>query len=218
MYTQDVVAPAPLKRLPYPASRRMITPKPKPKPRPKPRPERKPKPARTPKIRTPRNMDRRKDIDTLEIVKLYTEAHLTVRAIGRLVGMSGAGVNKRLHRAGITSGQGERVERLCAYCGVKISRPRSRALSHPKVFCCANHYYADRANPNFHEWRQGSRLARALVAQHYPLSPVEIVHHLDGNQRHNDLANLAVYATQSDHIAVHHGRKIEPTWRGIDTQ
>ena len=156
----------------------------------------------------------RKQIDTLELVALYTEAHLTLREIGRLKGLSHTAVNKRLHKAGITSRQGERVERTCAYCGVQISRPRSRALSHPKVFCCANHYYADRANPDFQEWRQGSRLARAIVAQHYPLSPVEVVHHIDTNQRNNDLANLEVYSSQADHMAKHHGRAIDPVWKG----
>lgn len=156
----------------------------------------------------------RRTVSTLDLVVLYTEKHLTMREIGRVVGMSGPGVMKRLHKAGITGQDGERVIRSCGYCGVEVNRPRSTGLRKNQVYCCAEHYYAARENPQFREWRQGSRLARALVAQHYPLSPIEIVHHKDGDQRHNDLANLAVYANQADHIAVHHGRMIDPIWDG----
>ena len=156
-------------------------------------------------------------VNTEALIPLYIEAHLTVRAIGALVGMSGQGVSKRLHKAGITRDQGERVARPCSYCGVVLSRPRSRSLGLDKVYCCAGHYYAARANPDFFESRQGSRLARAIVSQHYPLTSDEVVHHKNGDQRHNDLANLVVYASQSDHMAMHHGKRIEPVWDGADT-
>jgi len=59
----------------------------------------------------------------------------------------------------------------------------------------------------------GIRLARAVVAQHYPLTREQVVHHVDGNQRNNDLVNLEVYASQADHMAVHHGQAVEPVWR-----
>ena len=155
----------------------------------------------------------RNPVNTLDLVVLYTEKHLTVREIGLLVGMTGQGVNKRLRIAGITREQGERVKRPCAFCGIIVSQPRSRSHN-AKAFCSPDHYYAFRENPSFMEWRQGSRLARVIVGQHYALSPDEVVHHKDSNQRHNDLANLVVYASQADHMAMHHGKRIEPVWDG----
>jgi hypothetical protein len=150
---------------------------------------------------------------TPDLVVLYTEMHLTLRAIGRLTGMSATAVMKRLRQAGITRQQGERIVALCAYCGVAVNRPRSQGLRRV-VYCGTEHYYAARANPQFVEWRHGSRLARAIVSQHYQLGRDEVVHHIDGNQRNNDLANLAVYASRSDHTAAHHGRQVTPVWTG----
>jgi hypothetical protein len=155
-----------------------------------------------------------RDTVTPRIIALYCEQHLTVREIGRVVGLSGQAVHRRLQRAGITREQGERIVGPCAYCGVEVNRPRSRGFRREAMYCTAEHYYASRGNPAFRPWRQGGRLARAIVSQHYPLSPVEVVHHVDGDQRHNDLANLEVYASHADHLAAHHGRQIEPVWRG----
>jgi hypothetical protein len=157
-----------------------------------------------------------RDTLTPRVVALYTEQHLTVREIGRVVGMSGQAVHRRLQKAGITREQGERIVSPCAYCGVEVNRPRSRGFRREAMYCTAEHYYASRGNPAFRPWRQGGRLARAIVSQHYPLSRDEVVHHVDGDQRHNDLSNLAVYASHADHLAAHHGRQIDPVWRGRD--
>lgn len=37
------------------------------------------------------------------------------------------------------------------------------------------------------------------------LNPEETVHHKDGNKENNNPSNLMVFATNSDHIAFHHG-------------
>jgi hypothetical protein len=37
------------------------------------------------------------------------------------------------------------------------------------------------------------------------LEPGEVVHHRDGNPRNNDLGNLQLFASQSDHIRIGHG-------------
>lgn len=156
----------------------------------------------------------RKQVNTQDLVVWYTEQHLTLREIGRVVGMSATAVWKRLKRAGITRTDGERIIQPCAYCGVGVNRQRSKVLRKDRVYCGTEHYYADRENPAYQQWRHGGRLARAVVAQHYPLSRIEVVHHKDGNQRNNNLDNLAVYASQADHLAVHHGRHLEPVWDG----
>ena len=156
----------------------------------------------------------RKRVLTQDLVVLYTVKHLTMEEIGRLVGMTRQGVMKRLHKAGITRQDGESVMCVCAYCGKETIKLRSYVRGTAQSYCCAEHYYASRENPDYHQWRQGGRLARAIVAQHYLLTRDEVVHHIDGNQRHNDLNNLEVYASQADHLAVHHGRQIEPVWSG----
>lgn len=153
-------------------------------------------------------------VTTKYIITLYIDQHLTLEEIGRVVGMSKQGILRRLQKAGITREQGTWITRPCAYCGVDVRRQRQRVHRTSSWYCCAEHYYAARENPDFQPWHHGGRLARAVVAQHYPLAPTEIVHHKDTNVKNNDISNLAVFASQSDHLAYHHGRKIDPVWDG----
>lgn len=153
-------------------------------------------------------------LDTAEMVRWYTEQHLTMREIGRLSRVSATAVMKRLHKAGITRQDGERVTKPCAWCGAKVTRTRSHALRRDRVYCGTEHYYADLENPGFQIWRHGGRQARAAVASHFPLTREQVVHHKNGNQRDNAITNLEVYASQADHMAMHRGREIAPVWDG----
>lgn len=51
---------------------------------------------------------------------------------------------------------------------------------------------------------------RYVMEQHLcrELEEWEIVHHVDGNKRNNDIANLSL-ATQSDHVSIHYKQDIE---------
>lgn len=157
---------------------------------------------------------KRPDVDTAQLERLYTKDHLTLRQIAAKVGISASAVSNRLTRIGVTAKDGTWVTRRCAYCGELVQRPRSRSRGKLRVFCNDEHYYALLGDSGFVEWRHGSRLARAIVAQHFDLQREQIVHHKDDNQRHNDLANLAVYASHADHMAHHRGRQVETVWDG----
>jgi hypothetical protein len=160
-------------------------------------------------------MDKRKNgVKTEYLVELYTKRGLTLRQIGMQVGMSHAGVRVRLKKAGV---EDSRIEVNCGYCGVRFRQVRSRWRKRLKEsYCSAEHYYAARENPDFMEWRQGSRLARAVVAQHFELEKEHRVHHVDSDQRNNDLVNLWVFASQSDHLKWHHYGNVEPIWKGSE--
>lgn len=159
---------------------------------------------------------RRSKVETQHLVVLYTEQHFTLRQIGVLVGMSAAGVGKRLKAAGIVAHDGEWVKASCGFCGSQLERRRSQHRDRYEIYCNTECYYASRENPGYRSWRHGSRLARAIVAQYFKLEPEHIVHHVDGDERNNNLDNLAVYASQSDHIKWHHGKgKVEAIWQGV---
>ena len=157
---------------------------------------------------------KRPDVDTDVLARLYTKDHLTLRQIAAKVGISATAVSDRLTRIGVTAKDGTWVTRRCAYCGEPVRRPRSRSRGKLRVFCNDEHYYALLGDSGYTPWRHGSRLARAIVAQHFDLQPEQIVHHKDDNQRHNDLSNLAVFASHADHMAQHRGRQIQPVWDG----
>ena len=153
----------------------------------------------------------RLDINTDYLVKLYIVEHLTLREIGKRLKISHSGVAKRLKAAGITSDQGEWVSKTCEFCGKEYKITRARKGN---KYCSMACYSAAVTSPQSHIWRHGQRLARLIVAQHYDLQPNHIVHHVDGDDRNNDRSNLAVYASQADHISAHRGGKAQPIWVG----
>ena len=152
-----------------------------------------------------------------KIISLFTVKHLTTREIALIVEASAAAVAKCLKRNGITSDQGEWVLLQCSFCGADIKITRSNWRKSLQHYCSNNCYYASRENPGFKPWRQGQRLARAIVSQHIHLEPGWVVHHKDGDGRNNDLNNLAVYRSNGDHIKHHHNKHpVNPVWDGVN--
>jgi len=158
---------------------------------------------------------RQNKLATQDVVVMYTQQHLTLREIATLVGMSHTAIAKRLKSAGVTAHDGQWLTLPCGFCGSLVERRRSQSLNHKEVYCNTECYYASRESPGYKPWRQGQRIARAIVAQYFKLEPQHVVDHRDGNNRNNDRNNLRVYASQSDHIKMHHGKTpVEPLWDG----
>jgi endogenous inhibitor of DNA gyrase (YacG/DUF329 family) len=156
----------------------------------------------------------RRPVTTEHLIYLRTEKRLSAHAIGLFFGMTRQGVLLRLKRAGIKPSSHEKVTVNCSYCEKPLTRHRCKVRKNMRNFCSMNCYALGIANPRFVEWRQGTRIARAAVSKYFDLKPEYRVHHKDGNERNNSLENLAVFATQADHIAYHRGRKVEPIWNG----
>jgi len=151
---------------------------------------------------------------TQDIVVLYTVQHLTMEEIGKIIGMSRTGICKRLKTAGITPDLGEWVRTDCDYCGSIIRVTRKRWRRNEKNYCNNECYYAYLENPSYKPWRQGQRLARAIVAQYFDLQLDHVVHHKDGDSRNNDRSNLAVYASQEEHMRGHRSNYSSLLWDG----
>jgi hypothetical protein len=160
-------------------------------------------------------MRQRKQVATQDVVAMYTVQHLSLRQIGQIVGMSAVGVQKRLNTAGVDTSKARRISRLCAFCGVELALMRCQVKRSNKSYCSTDCYVESMRNDNYIPWRHGGRLARVLVSQHFRLPAGAVVHHKDGNQRNNNLDNLAVYASQADHTAMHRGKLNVPVlWDG----
>ena len=158
---------------------------------------------------------RQNKLKTQDVVAMYVEKHLTMRQIGKLVGMTATAVMKRLRSAGVIATDGTRIKASCAFCGADVERRRSEVRGKIEVFCDTNCYAAKRENPGYKPWRNGQRIARAIVAQHFQLESEHVVDHIGGDNRNNNLYNLRVYANQSDHMRMHHRKSIvEPLWDG----
>ena len=159
---------------------------------------------------------RKSFIKTQDVVAMYTIQHLSSCEIQKLIGMSRSSIMKRLKSAGISTKQGEWINVTCDFCGKQYQLVRSRWRNTERHYCSNECYYASLYNSAYYQSRQGQRIARAIVNQYFKLEPEHIVHHKDGDTRHNDLVNLSVYASHSDHLkATHHNNyKVMPIWDG----
>lgn len=165
-------------------------------------------------------MDKRRKstLTPQDVVAFYTIQHLTMEEIGRIAGITRQSIRKILIKQGISPEQGEWVTFNCDLCGRVSKKPRCYWRKRTHNYCSNECYYASLLNPNYFQSRQGQRIARVVVNQHFRLESNHIVHHKDGDTRHNDLNNLSVYSNQSNHLkATHHNNsKILPIWDGAN--
>lgn len=156
-------------------------------------------------------------VSTQDLVVLVNKEKRPMVEVMAITGMSRQGIWKRLKEAGVFiprsapgGAPGKRTKVACGFCGVIVERYQQKLvkLRQMQAFCTQECYFSALEQHGFEEWRHGSRLARTIVSQHFPLQPEHIVHHKDSDQRHNDLSNLMVFASQSDHMAHHRGRKV----------
>ena len=159
-----------------------------------------------------------KQVSTQDLVVLVNQKRLPLAEVMAQTGMTRQGIWKRLRKAGELVKRREKggaackvVHLPCAFCGATTTKYRKPLLQSSRMnsYCGQECYFAALESHGYEEWRQGSRLARAIVAQHFALQPDHIVHHKDGNQRHNDLSNLMVFKSQGDHVGHHRGRKVQ---------
>lgn len=152
---------------------------------------------------------------TAELIRLYTEDHLTLRAIAARVGLSASAVWKRLRRAGIVAHDGTWVVLACMACGLTFERKRSCAKR--RTYYCSDACYQgtiQRNGATYVQSRAGCRQARRIVACCFALLPEHIVHHHDGDNHNNRVSNLAVFASHADHMRFHRGGDAQPIWDG----
>lgn len=162
---------------------------------------------------------RRIRFKTQDVVSLYTINHLTMQEIGDRFEVTRAAIWKHLKKAGIKPHLGTWAKTECTFCGSPIEKRRKTWRTQRRHFCRFACYAAYRENPHYAPWRQGQRLARALVSQYFHIPEGAIVHHKDGNNRNNNLDNLAVYLANSDHLKHHHSNPdAQPIWDGSHPQ
>ena len=139
----------------------------------------------------------------------------SVRSIAQDFGVSRVSVWKAWKRIGFST-YGFRIKRECSACGKQLLRRRQRALNSIRSFCSQDCYirWVHEQGEGYMPWRQGQRRAKKSIAPHFLVLPGMVIHHVDKNSRHNEIGNLWVFASQSDHMRFHRGGKVMPIWRG----
>jgi len=153
--------------------------------------------------------------EQVDIVRMFSEQLVPASKLAGQYGVTRQGVYKVLRRYGVDLAAAAKVTITCIACGSEFKATRSRVRKAKSLFCCRECYFAylSAGGPST-LWRQGGRIARAVVSKHFDLKPGHIVHHIDGNQYHNAPRNLIVFRNQGDHIRHHRGFETYPLWVG----
>jgi len=155
-------------------------------------------------------------IDTKELIKLYTIDHLTLKEISAKVGISNQAVSKRLNKAGVTGKDGIYYTLICKHCGKEYKRYRSLVRLGVKQYCSKKCYWLSSKNDNYVNWRNGCIIAREVVSEHFPLHRKHIVHHVDADDRNNDIVNLQVFRNRSEFMSFKQRGEAKPIWIGSE--
>ena len=101
-----------------------------------------------------------------------------------------------------------RADRACRCgCGDEVRAPR--------IYATRDCYYRHVTRAGRTDgWRQGMRLARAVVTRYFDIQPEHVVHHEDRDQHNNEPTNLWIFASQGDHLRYHRMNDAVPLWRG----
>lgn len=105
---------------------------------------------------------------------------------------------------------------VCFTCKKEFTRRCSRPIG-KRSFCSPHCYYRAIHNPNYRrDYDNGNYHARQAVKRYFHLRLGNVVHHKDGNCLNNELTNLAVFASQADHMNFHRGGSAKPIWDWAD--
>jgi predicted DNA-binding protein YlxM (UPF0122 family) len=145
-----------------------------------------------------------------EIVKLFFEDYMSLRQIAARFNVSAVSIKKALNRHGHdTSKASLHFETTCAMCENKIVRIRCQIRNKGIGNFCdmvCYHVYLDSISIGKNLSRNGMRKGRVIVESILGTLPEgSIVHHIDGDEENNEVENLMLLASSTDHLMIHRG-------------
>ena len=145
-------------------------------------------------------------IDRTELERLYLVEHLTMQQIGDRLGCTRSNIHHKIRRFKIDGSTAGRFNIKCDKCGKLYSITRKRFKLTVKHFCSMSCYADYMHNPEYIQYRNGQTKGRSVMAKSLgrSLRDGETVHHEDGNNMNNDISNLRLFNSPSEHIAYHH--------------
>lgn len=132
----------------------------------------------------------------------------------------------------------ERILKNCQQCGTVLYVKQSDDRRGGGKYCSHTCFYAHNRGKNNNKWKGGVKIHahgyRLITSPNHPfkdkqgyvrehrlvmemyigryLEPYEDVHHLDNDKQNNDIGNLELFASRSEHLKKYHQRGGEKSW------
>lgn len=151
-----------------------------------------------------------------ELIRRYQSGE-PLASLMESAGISRTGVWKRLKRLGVHSERRTPPSGVaCHLCRKPFVRHRHHAMRSKRQFCSSACYltWVSVRGASWRPYRHGQRIARRVVARYVTMPPGSVVHHHDGDNHNNAPENLALFASQSDHMKHHRGDGAPMLWDG----
>jgi YHS domain-containing protein len=152
----------------------------------------------------------------VNIINAYENQLIPMQVLARQYNVGRQAIWKMLRASGVNTTK-HQILVSCSTCAKEIKRHKYRIRKNLHHFCSEACYRAfleaGNGNPYIGN-RQGQRIARKKVAEHFELQPGHIVHHEDRNTLNNMLHNLRVFRNQGDHVRYHRGLIVGVLWNG----
>lgn len=154
-----------------------------------------------------------------QITTLYNSG-TKAAIIAQIAGISRVAVYNIIKQSGVVTGRRAVLDLKCKFCGETYSRPRSHGTDKKNAgYCSIQCFHADRSlygkysargvdlyKPEYEQLRRScTRKAREIIQlTGINLTPNQVIHHKDGNYMNNDISNLQIFNSHSEHMKHHH--------------
>lgn len=143
------------------------------------------------------------------IVAMFCDKLTPVKDIAFIFNVTRQAIYDVLHKAGVDTSKGQRIEKACSWCGRAVFLVRSRVRGRKRFFCdidCSTSYA--KVDKKTHP------VSRSVVGQWFEMKNGMVAHYEDGKWLNNAKDNLKVFRNQASHIRWHYDGSVEPIWDG----
>lgn len=152
----------------------------------------------------------RDKVDYNTLHAMYLDKALPVNEIARRINRTRVRVWQLLKEYNLHDRNRKQVASVCAFCHSSFNATLSVVNNGGGKYCNETCYHEhQRSISNFQDNRHGKRIARKNIETWLgkPLPEGFVVHHEDGDCLSNDLRNLFIFPSHSEHLKYHHAKR-----------
>jgi len=159
-----------------------------------------------------------------EIISLYKNG-VSIKDISQLTQITRPAIYNTLKRNKIEVDRRKVLQLNCLFCNEEFTRQRSLNKNEHSGYCSIQCFHAHRSTSGIYS-KRGSELVslheKNSKIKHRELGRIslkvikeagiiletgQVIHHIDGNRNNNNLENLQIFNSHSEHMNFHHKKR-----------